>query len=196
MRSAQFRRDVGHLLGPQIATGNRVDTLVNGDRIFPAMLDAIRNAKRSITFETFVYWDGELGREFADALAERARAGVATHVVLDWFGSLQNDPDLVDRMEDAGVELKQYNDLPWYNPLRWRELSSIERRTHRKILVVDGAIGFTGGAGIADIWRGNAESPDHWRDTHFRVTGPVVSQLQSAFIENWLETGGELLHGD
>ena len=102
VRSAQFRRDVGHLLGPQIATGNRVDTLVNGDRIFPAMLDAIRNAKRSITFETFVYWDGELGREFADALAERARAGVATHVVLDWFGSLQNDPDLVDRMEDAG----------------------------------------------------------------------------------------------
>jgi cardiolipin synthase len=99
-------------------------------------------------------------------------------------------------MEDAGVELNHYNDLPWYDPFRWRALATIERRTHRKILVVDGAIGFTGGAGIADIWRGDAQSPDHWRDTHFRVTGPVVSQLQSAFIDNWLETGGELLHGD
>jgi cardiolipin synthase len=194
--SPQFRRDVGYLLGPQIEEGNQVDTLLNGDQIFPAMLEAIRGAKRSITLETFVYWKGEIGSRFADALAERARAGVATHVVIDWFGSLQIDPSYRKRMKDAGVELSLYHALPWYNPSRWKSLVRIEQRTHRKILVVDGAVGFTGGAGIADIWNGNADSPEHWRDTHFRVTGPAVAQLQSAFIDNWLETGGQLLHGD
>jgi cardiolipin synthase len=196
VRSLQFRRDVGYLLGPQIEDGNHVETLLNGDQIFPAMLEAIRGAKRSITLETFVYWKGEIGNQFADALAERARAGVATHVVIDWFGSLQIDPNDRERMKNAGVELSLYHALPWYNPLRWKLLLKIEQRTHRKILVVDGAIGFTGGAGIADIWTGNGHSPDHWRDTHFRLTGPAVSQLQSAFVDNWLETGGQLLHGD
>jgi cardiolipin synthase len=196
VRSPQFQRAVGHLLGPQIVAGNRVDTLLNGDQIFAAMLDAIRGARRSITFESYVYWKGEIGDQFTQALVERARAGVATHVVIDWFGSLQIDSEYLTRMKDAGVELNLYHELPWYDPFRWKALAGVEERTHRKILVVDGQIGFTGGAGIADIWMGNADSPDHWRDTQFRVTGPVVAQLQSAFVDNWLETGGELLHGD
>ena len=194
--SPQFQRAVGHLLGPQIVDGNRVETLLNGDEIFPSMLEAIRGARRSITFETFVYWDGQIAEQFTEALAERARAGVATHVVIDWLGSLRIDRAYVKRMKDAGVQINLFHQLPWYNPTRWRAAAKVEKRTHRKILVVDGEIGFTGGVGIADIWTGNAQSPEHWRDTHFRVTGPVVAQLQSAFVENWLETGGQLLHGD
>ena len=196
VRSPQFRRAIGHLLGPQIVPGNHVETLLNGDEIFPAMLEAIRDARRSITFETFIYWEGEIGERFTDALAERARAGVPTHVMIDWLGSLRIDRAYVARMEEAGVEISLFHQLPWYNPTRLRAVANVEKRTHRKILVVDGKIGFTGGVGIADIWAGNAESPDHWRDTHFRVTGPVVAQLQSAFIENWLEIGGQILLGD
>jgi cardiolipin synthase len=196
VRSPQFRRAVGHLLGPQIAHGNRIRTLRNGDQIFPAMLAAIRQAQRSITFETFVYWKGEIGERFTQALAERARAGVPTHVIIDWFGSLRIDQSYLARMKETGVEISLYHELPWYDPVRLRALANVEQRTHRKILVVDGRIGFTGGVGIADEWSGNADSPEHWRDTHFRVTGPVVAQLQSAFVDNWLETGGQLLHGD
>jgi cardiolipin synthase len=196
VRSPEFQLAVGHLLGPQIVEGNRVESLLNGDQIFPAMIEAIRGAKRSITFETFVYWDGRIGEEFTEALAEKARAGVPTHVVIDWFGSLRINRSFVDRMKEAGVELNLYHQLAWYNPSRWRALTDVEDRTHRKILVVDGKIGFTGGVGIADEWTGNAESPQHWRDTHFRVTGPVVLQLQSAFMDNWLETGGQLLLGE
>ena len=196
VRSPQFRRAVGNLLGPQIEPGNRVETLVNGDQIFPSMLAAIRGARRSIDLESYIYWKGEIGEEFTRALCERARAGVAIHVVLDWFGSLEIDSEYSRRLEEAGVELNLFHQLLWYDPTRWKAVASVEERTHRKILVVDGRIGFTGGAGIADVWSGNAESPDHWRDTHFRVTGPVVAQLQSAFVDNWLETGGELLQGD
>jgi cardiolipin synthase len=196
VRSPQFERAVGQLLGSGVIRGNRVETLRNGDQIFPAMLKEIRRAKRSITFETFVYWDGEVADQFTDALAERARAGVATHVVIDWFGSLRITSDHVERMKEAGVQLNLYHELPWYNPVRWRALANVEDRTHRKILVVDGEVAFTGGVGIADEWMGNADSPKHWRDTHFRVTGPVVAQLQSVFVINWLETGGQLLHGD
>jgi cardiolipin synthase len=196
VRSPQFERAVGNLLGPQIVGGNHVETLLNGDRIFPSMLDAIHGARRSITFESFVYWKGVVGEQFTEALASRARAGVRTHVVIDWFGSLRIDLDYLQRMRKAGVEVNEYHELPWYDPFRLKSLARIEERTHRKILVVDGKIGFTGGAGIADLWIGNADAPEHWRDTQFRVTGPVVAQLQSAFIDNWLETGGELLHGD
>ena len=195
VRSPEFRRAVGHLLGPQILEGNRVATLLNGDRIFPAMLEAIEGAQRSITFETYVYWAGEIGERFTEALSERASAGVEVRVIIDWFGG-EMDPEYLEQMKSAGVELNLYHDIPWYNPIRWRDLADVENRTHRKILVVDGKVGFTGGVGIADIWTGNAESPEHWRDTHFRATGPVVAQLQSAFVDNWLESGGELLHGD
>ena len=196
VRSPQFRRAIGHLLGPAVVDGNRIDTLLNGDQIFPAMLGAIQRAKTSITFETYIYWAGEIGEEFAHALSERARAGVDVHVIVDWLGGVRMDPAYLKEMRSAGVELSLYHEMPWYNPFRWREIADVENRTHRKILVVDGKIGVTGGVGIADIWTGNADSPDHWRDTHYRVTGPVVLQLQSAFVDNWLESGGQLLHGD
>jgi cardiolipin synthase len=186
----QFERSMGGLLQPEIRHGNRVTPLLNGDRIFPAMLGAIRSARRTITFETFIYWSGGIGREFADALAERARAGVKVHVVLDWLGSKKMDERYVREMEAAGVEVMRYHPLRWFNA--WR----VNHRTHRKLLVVDGAIGFTGGVGIADEWTGNAQDPGHWRDSHFMLEGPAVAQMQAAFMDNWMKTHDRVLHGE
>jgi len=186
----EFARAMGVLLGPSFADGNRVDTLLNGDEIFPAMLAAIRGAKRSIDFETYIYWSGGVGKAFADALAERARAGVKVHILLDWVGSQKMDKDLLDEMAKAGVEIRKYHALKWYT------LDRLNNRTHRKLLVTDGRIGFTGGVGIADEWNGHAQDPDHWRDTHYRVEGPVVAQMQAAFNDNWLKVSGVVLHGD
>lgn len=185
-----FRRALGHLLGPAIVPGNRIDPLFNGDEIFPAMLEAIRGARKTITFETFIYWSGEIGRELREALSERARAGVKVHVLLDWAGSLKMDERLLQGMIDDGVEVERYHPIRWYN------LDRINNRTHRKLLVVDGKIGFTGGVGIADDWLGHAQDSDHWRDNHFRVEGPVVAQIQAAFMDNWLKTRSRVLHGD
>ena len=185
-----FVRSMGSLIGPALLPGNGVRTLVNGDEIFPAMLEAIRSAERTITFETFIYWSGSIGRELANALADRARAGVRVHVLLDWLGSKKMDEELLDVMTEAGIEVRKYHPLRWYNFHR------LNKRTHRKLLVIDGRIGFTGGVGIADEWLGNAEDPDHWRDSHFRVEGPVVAQMQGAFTDNWLKTEAVLLHGD
>ncbi len=184
----QFRREMSVMLGPSITSGNRVTALHNGDEIFPAMLEAIRGASVSITFETYVYWSGEIGRELADALSERARAGVPVHIILDWAGSVQMDGDVLTQMEDAGARVHRYR------PLRWYQLSRLNNRTHRKILVVDGRVGFTGGVGIADLWKGRAQDPEHWRDIHFRVEGPVVAQFQAAFNDNWIKTTGEVLN--
>ena len=186
----QFVRAMGFLLPPAILQGNKVTPLVNGDEIFPAMLDAIRSAQRTLTFETFIYWSGEIGREFADAFVERARAGVRVHVLLDWLGSNRIDESMIAEMEEAGVDVERYHPLRWYN------VSRINNRTHRKLLVVDGRIGFTGGVGIADEWRGHAQDPGHWRDAHYRVEGPVVAQMQAAFMDNWLKTHSRVLHGD
>jgi cardiolipin synthase len=186
----QFLRSMGTLLGPSIKAGNRVEALNNGDEIFPEMLRAIRSATRTITFETYIYWSGSIGKEFADALSERARAGVRVHVLLDWLGSGKIDPSLLQEMKASGVRLRMYH------PLRWYTLSRMNNRTHRKILVVDGKTGFTGGVGIADPWLGHAQDPDHWRDTHFKMDGPAVGELQAAFMDNWLKTEGEVLHGE
>jgi len=185
-----FLRAMGVLLGPAIVDGNRVDELLNGDRIFPAMLESIRGAQKSITFETYIYWSETTGRTFADALAERARAGVKVHVLLDWVGSSKMDAAQLSAMRDAGVQVKVFHEPKWY------QLARLNNRTHRKVLVVDGRIGYTGGVGIADLWTGNAEDPAHWRDTHFRVTGPVVAQMQAVFLDNWIKSAGNLLHGD
>lgn len=186
----QFVRSMGTLLGPGLLPGNRVDTLVNGDEIFPAMLAAIGAAERTITFETYIYWSGDIGKSFADALSERARAGVRVHVLLDWLGTAKMDDDLLQELQAAGVEIEKYRPLRWYNVAR------MNHRTHRKLLVVDGKVGFTGGVGIADTWSGHAEDTEHWRDTHFRLEGPAVAQMQSAFLDNWLELRPEVLHGD
>ncbi len=185
----QFVRTMGVMLGPAIVPGNRAETLLNGDRIFPAMLKAIREARKSISFETYIYWQGDIGRQFADALSERARAGVKVHVLIDWVGSGKIDEAYLKQLEQAGVAVRRYNRPHWYT------FGRFNNRTHRKLLVVDGRIGFTGGVGIADVWSGNAEDPDHWRDTHYRLEGPAVAQMQSAFHDNWVEVTGEVLHG-
>ena len=185
----EFRREMSVMLGPTILAGNRVQSLQDGDEIFPAMLEAIRGAKASITFETYIYWSGEIGKEFTDALAERAKAGVPVSVIVDWAGSIKMDDDLLDEMRTAGVRIHHYRPLHWYT------LSRINNRTHRKLLVVDGRIGFTGGVGIADQWSGHAQDPEHWRDSHFRVDGPAVAQIQAAFNDNWIKTTGEVLNG-
>lgn len=186
----QFRRSMGVLLGPSLVPGNCVTSLINGDRIFPAMLDAIHGARRTITFETYIYWSGRIGRAFAEALGERARAGVKVHVLLDWVGTGKMDTKLLDLMRHAGVEVERYHPPRWYN------LSRLNNRTHRKLLVVDGRIGFTGGVGIADEWLGDAEDEHHWRDTHFQVEGPAVAQMQATFMDNWMKTRALVLHGE
>ena len=185
----QFRREMAVLLGPAILPGNHVVDLENGEEIFPAMLTAIREAEKTISFETYIYWEGRVGQMFADALSERARAGVEVNVTIDWAGSFSMEESQLKQMQDAGVHVERYRPLHWYN------LARLNNRTHRKILVVDGRIGFTGGVGIGDPWQGNAQDPDHWRDAHFRIEGPVVAQFQAAFNDNWIKTTGRVRNG-
>ena len=185
----EFQRTMGLMMGPAVIGGNRVEALINGDQIFPSMLAAIRGAQKTINFESFIYWSEEIGDEFADALAERARAGVRVHLLVDAVGSSKLDAKQIAKMEDGGVEIRKYRPLRWYN------IAKMNNRTHRKLLVVDGRIGFTGGVGIAGQWTGNAQDPQHWRDSHFRVEGPVVAQMQSVLINNWTKTTGVVLHG-
>ncbi len=185
----QFSRTMGSFLGPGIVDGNRVDLLQNGDEIFPAMLEAIRRAEKTITFETFIYWSGSIGNEFAFALAERARAGVKVHVLLDWIGTNKMDAALLAQMEQAGVQVRKY-----HKP-QLLHMERLNNRTHRKLLIVDGRNGFTGGVGIADEWKGHAQDPEHWRDSHYHVQGPVVAQMQGVFMDNWIKASGDALHG-
>lgn len=189
VQDAEFVREMSLLLGPPIVGGNRVDHFENGDQIFPAMLEAIRGARESVNLETYIYWSGRVGREFAEALSERAQAGVPVHVMIDWVGGQKMDASLLDMMTDAGVELERFHPLHWYT------LARMNNRTHRKLLIVDGRIGFTGGVGIGDAWLGHAQDPDHWRDSHYRVEGPVVAQMQAAFLDNWIEVTGSVLTG-
>lgn len=186
----QFAREMDAMLGPDVLDGNAITPLQNGDEIFPSMLKAIRGASRSITFETYIYWSGDIGKEFADALKERSMAGVPVHVMLDWAGSEKMERKLLDELVDAGVEIEKYH------PVRWYSIARLNNRTHRKLLVVDGRIAFTGGVGIADEWKGHAQDPDHWRDIHFRVEGPVVGQMQAGFMDNWIKTTGRVLNTD
>ncbi|MDP3350746.1 MAG: phospholipase D-like domain-containing protein [Hydrogenophaga sp.] len=185
----RFVQELGVLLGPPFLPGTQVQALLNGDEIFPPMLTAIRGAKVSITFETYIYWSGDIGRRFAEALAERARAGVKVHVLLDWVGSAKMDEDLMATMEQAGVQVQRFH------PPHWSNLGRLNNRTHRKLLIADGRLGFTGGVGVAPQWTGRAQDPEHWRDTHFQVEGPVVAQMQSVFIDNWIKVTGNVLHG-
>ena len=184
----QFLRSMGSLLPPAMSSANTITPFTNGEKFFPEMLDAIRSARHTITFETFIYWQGEIGKKFAAALIERANAGVRVHVMLDWLGTKKLDASSVQSMKDAGIEVERYHPLRWYN------LRRANNRTHRKLLIVDGRIGFTGGAGIADLWDGNAQDKDHWRDSHFKMEGPVVAQCQAAFMDNWLKIRSRVLH--
>lgn len=189
VRDTAFLQTMHALTGAPLSGGNHITILKNGVQIFPSMLAAIRNAKKTINLEFYIYWDGEVGREFAETLAERARAGVKVKVILDAVGSGAMSPELIEFLNRNGI------DTEWYHPLRWYTLSRFVHRTHRKILIVDGEIGFSGGIGIADEWLGDADSYDHWRETVIRVEGPVVTQMQFAFMDNWVKSRGELLTG-
>ncbi|MEY2407917.1 MAG: cardiolipin synthase, partial [Verrucomicrobiota bacterium] len=186
----RFMRNMGSLVEPGILASNNVTSLRNGDRFFPAMLEAVRGAQRSICLETYIYWSGDVGQQFAYALAERARAGVKVHVIIDWIGSRHINSMFLDRMREAGVEVERYNPLVWY------ALTRVNHRDHRKMLIVDGRVGFIGGAGLADIWKGDADGPEHWRDAMFKLEGPAVAQMQAAFLDNWTKTNARVLDGD
>lgn len=189
----QFKRTINSLLGPPLLPGNKVTSLRNGDEIFPAMLEAVRSAKKNIHCETFIYWSGDIGSQFTEALCERSRAGVHVKLLIDAIGSLKIDKRFQKQLKDCGVKVVEYHPVSWYN---LDSDSKINNRTHRKLLIVDGTVGFTGGVGIADEWGGHAQDKDHWRDMHYRVEGPAVAQLQSAFLDNWMKTTGEVLHDE
>jgi cardiolipin synthase len=190
VRDPGFLRAAEALTGAPISWGDDVELLINGDAIFPCYLDTIRSAERTICLLTYVYWRGDIAREVAEALCERARAGVEVNVIIDAVGGLKIERDLVRGMMEAGVRFTRFRPPKPYAARR------IANRTHRKILVADGRVGLTGGVGIAEEWTGDAQDPDHWRDTHVRVRGPVVRGLFGAFAENWLEATGEVLAGD
>ena len=184
--SAEFRRSL-EVLGTEMVPQNSAVLLENGDEFFPAMLDAIRGARASVNMEMFIFNKGRIATEFARALAAKAREGVEVRILLDDWGS--HPGELEELMTQAGVKLK------WYKPVRIYTIYKVGNRTHRKILTVDGRIGFTGGVGIDDRWMGDARNPNEWRETMVRVEGPVVAQLQSIFTEDWVHTTGEVLHG-
>jgi cardiolipin synthase A/B len=184
--SAEFRRSLD-VLGTEMVPHNQAVLLQNGDESFPAMLSAIAGARESVNIELFIFNKGDMAAQFARALADKAREGVEVRVLLDDFGS--HPGPLEDQMKQAGVKLR------YYKPLRIYSIYKVGKRTHRKILTVDGKIGFTGGFAVDDRWKGNARNPEEWRDTNVRVEGPVVAQLQAIFMEDWVHTTGEVLNG-
>jgi cardiolipin synthase A/B len=179
-----FPEYVASLMGAAVSTGDSFEVLQNGDEIFGAMLDAVRDARRRISFESFIYSDGEVSRRFTEAFAAASRRGVQVRIVLDGYGARDLPRDTVRALEDAGVT------LVWFNNVRPWTIDRVNYRTHRKVLVVDGEVAFTGGVGLADHWQGRAQGPEHWRDTQFRVRGPAVRALEASFYENWIESGG------
>jgi cardiolipin synthase len=189
-RSQAIRRTLEGMLGVPALDGNDVTVLRNGDAIFPAMLEAIDRAERSIDLLTFIYWSGDIADAFADRLAAAARRGVRVRVLLDGLGCRPMDSDLIDRMEAAGCDVR------WFRPVASGEIGEVNHRTHRKILICDERVSFTGGVGIADEWNGDARDETEWRDTHFRIVGPATDGLRGAFIDNWAETQGELFDPD
>ncbi len=189
-RVQQLRRRLEGLLGVPASEGNNITVLRNGDQIFPAMLEAVRGAQATIDFLTFVYWKGDIAREFAHALAERARADVRVRVLIDAIGGRLIDDDLIEHMADCGVQVEWFRKPVWQGA--WLTPYKHNHRTHRKLLIVDEQVGFTGGVGIAEEWCGDARNEKEWRDTHVRVVGPAVDGLCAAFAQNWAETGHPL----
>jgi cardiolipin synthase len=186
----QFRRTSSNLLGPPAVNGNRITTLLNGDQAFPAMLDAIRSARHSLTFEGYIFWSGEVARQFADAFSERARNGVPTHLVLDWLGSKKMDQKHLQQMRQAGVEIVRYH------PLRWYDLDRVNKRTHRKILVVDGRVGFSGSQNLIEPCYDkpkNQKLGRAWVELMARIEGPAVHELDIVFATDWFKETGERL---
>jgi cardiolipin synthase len=190
VREPAFMATAEALTGAPVSTGDDVELLINGDRIFPAFLETIEGAERSIDLLTYVYWRGDIATDVADALCRRAGEGVEVNVLLDAIGTAKMERGIVERMRDGGVRVARFR------PLKPYAIRRANHRTHRKVLVADGTVGMIGGVGIAEEWTGDAQDPAHWRDTHVRVRGPVVRGLQGAFADNWLEATGEVLTGD
>jgi cardiolipin synthase A/B len=182
----RYRRALEGLLGVPATEGNVVEVLRNGDEIFPAMLEAIRAAHATIDFATYVYWTGDIAREFANTLSERARNGVRVRILLDAIGANTMNRELVAKMSDAGCHVE------WFRVPPALKVWEANHRTHRKVLICDEEVAFTGGVGIAEEWCGDARNPDEWRDTHVRVRGPAVDGLRAAFVSNWAESGHRL----
>jgi cardiolipin synthase len=185
-RKLRLRRRLERLIGVAATEGNELIPLRNGDRIFPAMLGAIRSARHTIDMMTFVYWRGEGARDVAAALADRARAGVRVRLLLDGFGAKEIEPSLLDLMDTAGVQVAWFRKPVWLSPFKQNH------RCHRKALIVDEHTAFTGGVGIAEEWCGDARHPGEWRDTHVQVRGPAVDGIAAAFAQNWAECHDEL----
>jgi cardiolipin synthase len=187
--SPEFLSTMAGATGVPFTEGNRIDLLNNGDQFYPAMLREIAGAQTSITIEAYIYWEGAIGRRFAEALAEKARSGVKVKILLDAIGSSTIGNDILTALESGGCQ------IAWYNPIHWYSIGRFNNRTHRKSLIIDGRVGFTGGAGIADQWLGHAQDDEHWRDVQIRVEGPAVTPLQTGFAQNWLERTHELVSG-
>lgn len=185
--SREFSTMVELLTGGALREGNRVEVLRNGCQTFPSMLAAIRSATRTIDFSSYIYWPGEVTEEFSDAFMERAAAGVEVNMVLDAWGSAKLDRAHLERLRRAGVN------ACFFRPPHWYTIHKLNNRMHRRLLIVDGEVGFAGGVGIADVWTGDAQDPDHWRETHVRLEGPAVRDVLGGFIDNWAEATGELL---
>lgn len=185
----EFLPTIAGATGAQFMRGSRIEVFNNGDQFYPAMLGAVQRAEVSINIEAYIYWDGHIGQRFAEVLAERARAGVAVKILLDAVGSTSIGENILETLASGGCH------VAWYNPIHWYTIGRFNHRTHRKSLIIDGARAFTGGAGIADQWQGNAEDPQHWRDMQILVEGPAVVPLQTGFADNWLLTTGEIVTG-
>jgi cardiolipin synthase len=186
----EFLRTIAGATGETPIAGNAITILNNGDEFYPAMLEGIRGARRSVTIEAYIYWDGEIGKEVAAALAERSRSGLPVKILLDAVGSASVGDEVLTILEHGRCQ------VAWYNPARWYSIGRLNHRTHRKSLIIDGVTAFTGGAGIADHWRGHAQDASHWRDVQIQITGPAARPLQTGFARNWLQTTGELISGD
>ncbi|MEU0685929.1 phospholipase D-like domain-containing protein [Streptomyces uncialis] len=185
-RVARIRRRLERLIGIAATEGNALVPLRNGDEIFAAMLAAIRRAEHTVDMMTFVYWKGDIAGQFAQALAERARAGIRVRLLLDGFGSRLIETEQLDAMERAGVQVAWFRKPLYLSPFKQNH------RCHRKVLVVDEDTAFTGGVGIAEEWCGDARNENEWRDTHVQVRGPAVDGIAAAFAQNWAECHDEL----
>jgi len=181
-----FMRALGGSASADVTRGNRITVLQNGIEIFPALLEAIASAEHSVHFSTFIYSSGHIPIQFAEAFSAAAKRGIEVRMVFDKSGSSRVSPELIAQMRKAGCKVK------WFRPIQWYSWAKYNHRTHRKLLIIDGTLAFTGGVGIADEWNGNADSPAHWRDTHVKVLGPAVASIQAAFVDNWNEATGEL----
>jgi cardiolipin synthase A/B len=186
--TAEFSRLVSAMTGAALRPGNRVKITRNGVTL-DRMVEAIASAKTAIDCSSYIYWPGEAADRFTDAFIERARAGVDVNLVLDGYGSAKLDEAHLDRLRQGEVNVSIFR------PPRSYTLKKLNNRMHRRILIVDGALAFAGGVGIADVWTGDAQDPEHWRKTHLCIEGPAVIDLFGAFLENWIEATGELLAG-